>query len=373
MKKTLALLLALIMAFSMFSVMAFAQSTATMNVTIVDDEGKVVNQIKAGESVWAVISVDNYEDYVGEADVDYSADDVVVAADIDRAISVVTAYLEFDATVFSATTDSNGLVWDSPYKDAIAGQSGALEYNMDGNYLKTLLRTDGVLGGVNYSITKTELDANNGELFRIKLTAAADAKVGEYSVGLYGGDGVTLPGIATISTAAGDATVVSADVDTVMGAAAALNIYSDDVVVELPDSYTIVDDSLGFDYDAWTAVMNGGTATPAEDADNGSYKISGTYSYQSGKLVYNDAYHFDGVDVSFSGTVLMVRYNNNNLRQDAPATYGGVALGDLEFRMEEHVIPQLWYKGEKIAQGEALIPTYYVMVDGEWATDEVGS
>ena len=38
MKKTLALLLALIMAFSMFSVAAFAAGNATVNVALVDSE-----------------------------------------------------------------------------------------------------------------------------------------------------------------------------------------------------------------------------------------------------------------------------------------------------------------------------------------------
>jgi len=207
MKKTLALLLALVMAFSMFSVVAFADNSATFNVALVDENGEAVTEIKAGESVWAVISVANYENYVGEMEVNWEAEDIVTDSAYDKVISVVTAYLELDADVFTVATDGNGLVWESPYKTDVEGQSGTMEYNLDGNYLKTLLQTD-CEGGVFYSIGKAELDANNGELYRVKLTAAADAAVGLYSVGLYGGDGITAPGIATISSAAGDATLL---------------------------------------------------------------------------------------------------------------------------------------------------------------------
>ena len=372
MKKTLALLLALIMAFSMFSVVAFADNSATLNVALVDDEGNAVTGIKAGESVWAVISVANYANYVGEMEINWDADDLATGSAYDKVISVATTYLELDTDNFIVATDDDGLVWESPYKTDIADQGGSMEYNLDGNVLKTLLQTD-YEGGVYYSIGKAELDANNGELYRVKLIAASDAAVGDYTVALNGGDGITAPGIATISSAAGEAEFTTADIPVALGAAANIEIYSDEIIVEEPDSYTIADATEGFVYDDWTAVSPV-TPTTAEDADKGNYSFSGSNTSQRADVVYNKAFYFDGADVRVDGTVGYVRYNNNNLRQDAPATYGGVALGALEFRMEQHVIPQIWYNGEKIAQGDALIPTYYVIgEDGEFATDEEGN
>lgn len=177
---------------------------------------------------------------------------------------------------------------------------------------------------------------------------------------------ITMLPIATFATTT-EANIINADVPTTTASTT-----SDSV--ELPDSYTIVDDTLGFDYDAWTLVKNSEYSVTTAEGDKGNYKINGTHSTQAAKVVYNDAYHFDGIDVSFSGTVSMQRYNNSNLRADSAATYTGVALGALEFRMEQHNIPQIWYNGEKIAQGEPVVATYYVMDDnGEWALDAEGN
>ena len=353
MKKTLALLLALCMAFSMFSVVAFADNAATYNVALVDAKGNVVTEVKAGESVWAVISVANYENYVGDSNVDWDADDIAVASEYDKNIAVITTYLELDTTAFTVATNDGKIVWESPYKVDIADQGGDMQFNLEGNVLKTMLRTDSE-GGIYYAITKSELDANNGELFRIKLDTAADAAVGNYSVALNGGDGVTVPGLATITSAAGEATITTEDVTLALGAAANVALYNDDVAVEVPDSYTIVDSMDGFNYADWT-VNTTTTNIKTDEADKGSYTFHGSSSSQRADIVYNDAYYLDGVDVDFSAMWTFVQYNNNNFRQDAEYTYGGVAIGNLEFRMEDYVVPQIWYNGEMIATADAIV------------------
>jgi len=291
MKKTLALLLALCMVFSISSV-AFAESSATLNVALVDDNGETVTEIKAGESVWAVISVANYENYVGEMEVNWEADDPVTESAYDKVISVATTYLELDTAVFAAATDDNGLVWESPYKSDIEGQGGEMSYNLDGNILKTLLKTD-CDGGTSYSIGKSELDANNGELYRIKLVAADDAAVGAYSVGLYGGDGITAPGIATISSAAGEATVTTAEVPVAMGAAAPIAIYSDDVDEAVIAREAEIDLIDGYDAEYWAMRYSG---VIKNDAVYGNYMFGeggnhiGVYTNQAYDL--SKGFHF---------------------------------------------------------------------------------
>ena len=328
MKKTLALLLALCMAFSMFSVSAFATAEVTYNVALVDENGEAVTEVEAGESVWAVISVDNYADYVGDSNVDWDADDIALASEYNKNIAVITTFIELDATAFTVATESGRIVWDSPYKTDIADQGGSMQYNLDGNVLKTLLQTDSE-GGVYYAITKSELDANNGELFRVKLTTKATAS-GAYTLALNGGSEVATPGFATITSAAGDANITVDDVAVALGAAANLQVNGGEITEpEEPETPDVPEEPAVFG----TLVEFGASKAPvAEDwtvTGAGSVINFDSIYLNDSSNSYTTATYNSKFDLTRGFTATYVvggRYYQNYA---AGNTYHGLAVGNI--------------------------------------------
>ncbi len=299
MKKTLALLLALCMAFSMFSVSAFATAQVTYNVALVDENGEAVTEVEAGESVWAVISVDNYADYVGDSNIDWDADDIALASEYNKNIAVITTFIELDTTAFTVATESGKIVWDSPYKTDIADQGGSMQYNLDGNVLKTLLQTDSE-GGVYYAITKSELDANNGELYRVKLNTTATAS-GAYTVALNGGTELAAPGMATITSAAGDANITVDDVAVALGAAANLQVNGGEITEpEVPvvkptagDPFVFFDGMNAADWNATADQLATIQASGSISHANASDSVRGGESWFTHKNAFDSLDYFE--------------------------------------------------------------------------------
>ena len=382
MKKTLALLLVACLALTMIPFMAFAASAADLNVNFLDESGQPVERLHAGDSLWAVFSIANYADFVGEATYEWDgSDDATADSVFDRSIAVATAYLTLDPAAFSVATDTSGnAVWSTPYAD-IAECAGGLSYNQDGDNLKLLLETDN-RAGANYSISKSELDANYGVLFAVKLAVSATAADGDYNFSLYEGDGTTAASIATVSRAVGETSVTVGTVPlTGFGAVTtiALGDEASSGDISLPEvvepEYTLVDQLDGFTFADWTATNTSATCT-AGTGDVGSFGINASAWGGGSTLTGNEEFFLGNGDFAFSAKVYVGTGSNNTVPGFGALSfdkmYYSVAVGDLEFRLIACNTPAILYNGSVIAVGESVItPMYemdgnggFVLVDG---------
>ena len=122
--------------------------------------------------------------------------------------------------------------------------------------------------------------------------------------------------------------------------------------------YKVINDYSGFTYDNWTATANGNAVTITPDADktSGKYHILSTAHPRYVTVAYNDAIDMTGGNVKFTSYITTARYHNNT--HNGNDVYVGVKLGELEFRLFDYNVPQIWYQGVKIAEGTPIVEVY---------------
>ncbi len=374
MKKTLALLLVAVLAFSMIPFGAFASTPATYDIWFTDDSGAFVDTVAPGDSVWATVALYDYES-VGEAD--------YATGVVNNAIAVVTTYLTLDG--FAVATDESGNpVWDS-YVEGLV-DNGVMSFNMDGDTAKLMLETDNASGS-EYAIGYTALDDAAGELFMLKLNVTAEA--GEASITLSQGDANGMASIATVTK--DDTGFVVGELATAgYGSAFAVAINApvepkpeQPEVVE-PGDYVLIDDLAGFTYADWTASLDiagkGGTITTVADATAGKYTVQDDWNTNNGfKVAYNETFDLSKGDFTFTGAISPTGYNGNTIQNWSTAKpytkiYAGVGVGGLQFRLMAANTPVITYNDVIIAAGESVVtPRYEMNADGSFVLDESGN
>ncbi len=370
-KKALALLMIVCLLVTVVPFGAFASdSSASLNLYFTDDSGRTVSEAHPGMSVWATVALSGYETLVGEADYDAGA--------IDKAINTAVVKLNLSGVTVAESTGAP--VWDTPYS-AIAENGGELTYNMNGDAASFMLTTDSTAGTA-YAIDLTDLNANNGVLFRVKLNVPDTAALGSI-VGmtlLETTDDISYTSIALVSKEAGVDSMTPSEL-AITGFDAAVNATVTKYVEE-PGNYTLIDDLGGFTYSDWTAAKVSGkdvSFTTTTDSATGAYspKASGWAAYE---IRSKAAYILGKGDFTVSAVFATGSdYNNSLPDHSAEAPYDSrwysINAAGLELRMITYSIPALYYNGTLIACGDALVAPRYEFdyTTGTLATDENGA
>ncbi|MBQ2815579.1 MAG: hypothetical protein IJE65_02810, partial [Clostridia bacterium] len=139
----------------------------------VDAEG---NAIEAVDTVngefWMVVRLTNYADLIGE--MNYTGD--LVTSTFDRTIAFATTLISMDNAEVIAVRENNKIVYATPYDSATLISN----YDTTDGLLKVIFQSDDN-AGCTFSVGAADLDANNGELFRIKLSSKL-TEAGEFDL-----------------------------------------------------------------------------------------------------------------------------------------------------------------------------------------------
>ena len=194
-KRVFSILLTLTMVFSMIScisIVAFAESNINWSISFAKLDGeefKTINAVEPGDEFYIAIGIKDYS-LIGEMVEAYDEDDVLdyTASAYNNVISCATIIFDCDQ---NAEIDASDIV--SPYETA------TFETNFKDNQLRVIMWADKSSGGLDYSIGKAELDANDGVLFYVKAVAGEE---GTLSYNVNTGTSSAATSIALINKAA---------------------------------------------------------------------------------------------------------------------------------------------------------------------------
>ena len=135
--------------------------SAEWDIDFVDDNGNEIDAVSVADGdFWMVVRLTNYEGRVGEM---VNTGDITTST-YDRTVAVATVFAAMNNTQLSAVYENDQIVYTSPYETA----SIKTNYDLSDGMLKIIFQSDDN-AGCTFSIGATDLDANNGELFRIKV------------------------------------------------------------------------------------------------------------------------------------------------------------------------------------------------------------
>lgn len=148
----------------------YTATAAEWNMHFVDAKGNAVTSINAvdGENFWMVVSLSNYKDYIGSANIVTDSDGKIDYANstYDRTLAVATLMVAMKSSDVAGAFDGDGNIeFSTPY----TGASVDANYDDEDGLLKFVFKSDNYAGCRN-AIGTAQLDANNGELFRVKLS-----------------------------------------------------------------------------------------------------------------------------------------------------------------------------------------------------------
>ncbi len=312
-------------------VTASAAGEPSISVSFVNHDGTAATRLTGG-SVWAVIKINNYASYIGAT----SIVDTVQASSFDRAVAGFSAHIDLGSSAFTYSGE-----WSAPYSRM--RDSGSADISINGNELNVLALTD-ANGGLGFSISKGLLDANDGELLRIKLNVAEDVddEIQAKLIDSIAGSKTTVSLVSKAANAQPSAVAYSklalaiADAaELMLGNGAAL------------EASLLVKD---FDQNSWALDSWGlGSSYSGSKVTLGG---SGPQSYVYSTLTYDKTADFsEGFSMSFYaiGRTYWSNYTENRNEKDI-----SVKVGDYTFCMRDYIYPEIWYGKELLVRGDAI-------------------
>ncbi|MBQ5890435.1 MAG: hypothetical protein IIW73_05745, partial [Clostridia bacterium] len=134
---------------------------AEWSISFVDANGNAIDTVStANGEFWMVFRLTNYADRIGEMN---NTGDLSTST-YDRTIAVASLFVAMDNSEVVAVRENNKIVYATPYETATL----TTNYDLSDGMLKIIFQSDDN-AGCTFSIGATDLDANNGELFRIKV------------------------------------------------------------------------------------------------------------------------------------------------------------------------------------------------------------
>ena len=146
----------------------YTPTAAEWTMSFVDAKGNVISDVStANGDFWMVVGLTNYDELIGEMNLVMNGSSVdVVNSTYDRTIAFATTLISMDGTAVAGVRDDNNkIVYSTPYE----GATLIANYDSEDGLLKVVFQSD-ENAGCTFSVSASDLDANNGELFRIKLT-----------------------------------------------------------------------------------------------------------------------------------------------------------------------------------------------------------
>ncbi len=174
------LFVALCLLFSSLSCISLAVAAPDTGIEWVlrfeDESGKeITNVADKNGTFWVSVGIKNYAGIIGEMRKVYDEDGGFdrTASEYDNTIAMGTIILNYDSDSIAAVgDDTENIIFDTPY----SGQSSVFScesriHNIDPDVkqLRAIIKTDGGNAGMFYSVGKSDLDKNNGEIVRFKF------------------------------------------------------------------------------------------------------------------------------------------------------------------------------------------------------------
>ena len=174
-----------------------------------DEEGnEITNVANKGDTFWVSIGIKNYDGIIGEMNKVYDSNNKLDlnASSYDKTIAIGTVFLDYNAKLITTALEDDEFVFDTPYlAKSKKFQFSPNEIFKDENttQLRTIFNTDSISdSGTKFSIGKSDLDANDGELFRVKFQSIS-ADFTTASVQIIDKEETTATSIACVDKAAG--------------------------------------------------------------------------------------------------------------------------------------------------------------------------
>ncbi|MBQ5717520.1 MAG: hypothetical protein IIV63_07095, partial [Clostridia bacterium] len=150
----------------------YTPNGAQWDIDFVDADGNAIDTVStANGEFWMVVRLTDYADLIGE--MNYTGD--LATSTYDRTVAVAVAFLQMNDKQVMAVYENDKVVYTTPYETA----SLLTNYDSADGMLKAIFRSDDSAGCI-FSVSASDLDANNGELFRIKVKSqlTEEGKVG---------------------------------------------------------------------------------------------------------------------------------------------------------------------------------------------------
>ncbi|MBQ5890922.1 MAG: hypothetical protein IIW73_08225, partial [Clostridia bacterium] len=168
----------------------YTPNGAEWTMDFVDADEKAIDTISTtGGEFWMVVRLTNYADYIGEM---VNTGDMLTST-YDRTIAVATSIISMDNSELVAVRENNKIVYSTPYASATLISN----YDTNDGLLKVVFSSDNN-AGCTFSIGRSELDANDGEIFRIKVKSKL-TEAGKIDVKFAGETGVVATAVALVN------------------------------------------------------------------------------------------------------------------------------------------------------------------------------
>ena len=314
------------------------------------DPNQTVQHVVGG-IIWAVVSIDNYAEEIG--DVEFSKD--FEASTYDRVIAALSAEIDLGSDAFSLYADENGdIIWSSPY--ASLNTLGSVTAGVYGNMMHTLVTPDDN-SGFDHPLSAGLLDEADGELFRVALILNDDVAYDEAQLKLVEKDkySVFTSNLVLLSKEAGqsasDATFkdvkprASEDAydyaaGTPGGAETAFTSFKDDVWIYGDLFHSKVDSNGRLEAYSQKYTLENQINQYADRASAPDINVDGY-------AITNKSYDLsNGFELSFNA---MSPDAMNMTLADKKYIYAKV--GDYTFSMTGYLLPQVFYKDTYLAGG----------------------
>ena len=156
----------------------YTPTAAQWALKFVDADGNVINNVTtANGEFWMVVSLTDYADLIGNMN-KVTADGATdtINSTYDRTIAFATTLISMDGTKVVGVRENGKIVYSTPYD----GATIISNYDAKDGLLKVVFQSDNN-AGCDFSVGAADLAANDGELFRIKLTSTL-AEAGEFDI-----------------------------------------------------------------------------------------------------------------------------------------------------------------------------------------------
>ena len=338
-------------------------SNIVMNVDFESFDPNQTVQHVVGGIIWAVVSIDNYAEEIG--DIEFSKD--FEASTYDRVIAALSAEIDLGSDAFSLYADENGdIIWSSPY--ASLNKLGSVTAGVYGNMMHTLVTTDDN-SGFDHPLSAGLLDEADGELFRVALILNDDVAYDEAQLKLVEKDkySVFTSNLVLLSKEAGQTAADATFKDVKPQASATMYDYAAGTPGGTETAFTSFNDDVWIYGDLFhSTVDNNGQLT--------AYSLKYTLENQinqyadrasapdinvDGYAITNKSYDLsNGFELSFNA---MSPEAMNMTLADKKYIYAKV--GDYTFSMTGYLLPQVFYKDTYLAGGaesvyDGVIDTY---------------
>ena len=156
----------------------YTPNAAQWALKFVDDEGNVIDNVTTDNGeFWMVVSLTDYADLIGNMN-KVTADGATdtINSTYDRTIAFATTLISMDGTKVVGVREDGKIVYSTPYE----GATLITNYDSNDGLLKVVFQSDNN-AGCDFSVGAADLAANDGELFRIKLTSTLE-EAGEFDI-----------------------------------------------------------------------------------------------------------------------------------------------------------------------------------------------